>query len=132
MALRSQHCLNLLLRGSEEVDNDAASAEYRSRLFRGQVVAATHMRRLFRTRMGDVGIGPANARSGDIVCLFFGVAVPVVLRRCGEHYRLINECFIDGVMYGEKMVGFRTHADKESKTKETLIPQHDIKKFTIQ
>ncbi|RDW58772.1 hypothetical protein BP6252_13248 [Coleophoma cylindrospora] len=130
LVLRSQHNPSLFPRG-EEVDEEAASAEYRSRLFRGQVVTATHMRRLFRTTTCDVGMGPAHADSGDVVCLFFGMAVPLLLRRCGEHYRFIGECFIDGVMYGEKMVGFRTNVDENSNMKETLVPDA-FKKFTIQ
>jgi hypothetical protein len=44
--------------------------------------------------------------SGDVVVVLFGGKVPFVLRRVyeardGEQWRLVGECYVDGVMFGE-------------------------------
>ena len=80
-----------------------------------------HLRRLFITADGYLGIGPQATRPGDVVCVLLGGSTPFVLRKmeCSdmqrngmiaipEHvsiegvlYRLIGECYIRDLMIGE-------------------------------
>ncbi len=60
----------------------------------------TFGRRLVRTRRNYIGLGPAAAKEGDKVCVFFGGQLLYVLREresCG-HYEFIGECYVHGVM----------------------------------
>jgi hypothetical protein len=55
------------------------------------------------TEKGYYGLGPSIAKRGDLCCVLFGAKVPFLLRRFGEanHYKLIGECYIHGIMRGE-------------------------------
>jgi len=55
-----------------------------------------------RTDTGHLGWVPADAEEGDCVCILFGGRTFYVLRPDGdEHYRLIGECYLHGLMQGE-------------------------------
>ncbi len=60
-------------------------------------------RRLFETERGYIGVGPLALQDGDLVCVLFGSNVPFVLRRFGERYRLVGECYLHGIMRGEAL-----------------------------
>ena len=60
-------------------------------------------RRIFTTTGGYMALGPAEFRSGDLVCLLAGGAIPWVIRQDGDDYILIEECYVHGVMDGEVM-----------------------------
>ncbi|KNG86301.1 hypothetical protein ANOM_005935 [Aspergillus nomiae NRRL 13137] len=58
------------------------------------------------TDMQKVGIVPANTHEGDRIALFHGSRVPFIIRETDPldgHYRVIGECYIDGLMHGEYM-----------------------------
>jgi hypothetical protein len=69
------------------------------------------------------GLAPSLVREYDIICIFFGCSVPVVLRESRTHpglYEFIGECYIYGMMDGEAL-----HPD---------IPPHpykEVKGFTL-
>lgn len=58
--------------------------------------------RLMVTRSGRIGMVVNKARKGDLVCVFYGCSIPVVLRKSsdGGSYTLIGECYVDGGMDG--------------------------------
>lgn len=58
-------------------------------------------RRFFITIKGYIGLAPPEAQVGDVVCIFLGARVPFILRRLGEYYMLVGECYTQGVMLGE-------------------------------
>ncbi|MCJ1405295.1 hypothetical protein MMC11_008522 [Xylographa trunciseda] len=58
-------------------------------------------RKLCVTRNGYLGMVPSESRVGDSFCIFSGFPVPFVLRKQGEHYMLIGECYVHGIMDGE-------------------------------
>jgi len=65
---------------------------------------ATHalkQRRLFYSKKGYFGLGPAVMQPGDIVCVLFGAQVPFILRRKDSRYQLVGESYVHGIMYGE-------------------------------
>ncbi|KAF1953838.1 hypothetical protein CC80DRAFT_131627 [Byssothecium circinans] len=67
-------------------------------------------RRLFVTSERQLGLGPVAMMSGDVVVVLFGGRVPFVLRRTEggeqeESWRLVGECYVDGVMGSEIVEG---------------------------
>jgi hypothetical protein len=59
-------------------------------------------RRLFKTTKGYIGIGPRSLEKGDAVTLFKGGMVPLVIRSRGDKWELIGDCYVHGIMHGEK------------------------------
>jgi hypothetical protein len=55
----------------------------------------------FRTLQGYVGLGHAQAKVGDTVCLLSGCSVPVILRLCDGGYKVVVEAYVHGIMDGE-------------------------------
>ncbi|KAB8207040.1 heterokaryon incompatibility protein-domain-containing protein [Aspergillus parasiticus] len=56
------------------------------------------------TVMGKLGIVPAKTRVGDKIAVFRSGRVPFILREkemLRDHYEVIGECYIDGMMHGE-------------------------------
>jgi hypothetical protein len=55
------------------------------------------------TASEDLGRVPFGARAGDLVCIFKGGVVPYLLRPDNGHYRLVGECYINRMMYGQAL-----------------------------
>ncbi|KAG4432042.1 hypothetical protein IFR05_012481 [Cadophora sp. M221] len=55
------------------------------------------------TARGDLGQVPFGTQPGDLVCILKGGIVPFLLREDGDCYRLVGECFVNGIMYGEAL-----------------------------
>jgi hypothetical protein len=78
-----------------------------------QVLSAIPGRRFCVTDEGYVGLAPPGAQVGDLVCIVLGAQVPFLLREFHEHdkeytssislHRLVGECYIQGMMRGERM-----------------------------
>lgn len=64
-------------------------------------------RRVFYTKSGHFGLGPANMKSGDEVVALFGGKVLYVLRRKADHYQLIGDCYVHKAMHGEVLEAWR-------------------------
>jgi hypothetical protein len=63
-------------------------------------------RRLFMAHSGIVGLCPAWASEGDTIIAALGCGSPLVLRSTGgNQYQVGGECFVNGMMYGEAMMG---------------------------
>lgn len=58
-------------------------------------------RRIFRTRKGCLGLGPAALCQGDFVAVLLSGRLPFVLRRFEDHEKLVGECYVLGLMQGE-------------------------------
>lgn len=48
-----------------------------------------------------VGLVPFNAQLGDSICVLPGASTPFVLRREGDTFRFVGDCYIHGLMDGE-------------------------------
>jgi hypothetical protein len=60
------------------------------------------LRRIARTKKGHLCLVPGSTQPGDEVWLFRGSKVPLVVRPDeGEHWKLVGEAFIHGIMNGE-------------------------------
>jgi hypothetical protein len=76
---------------------------------RYEAVAAEvcHQRRFFMTRKTFYGIGPGITELYDTVCVILGADVPFVLRKKGNYYQLIGECYVHGLMLGQAVHAWR-------------------------
>lgn len=86
-------------------------------------------RRLFRTeKLKRLGLGPLHAAERDILCVLYGCSVPVVLRalRDGQgketgEYRLIGECYLDGMMDGEAVSESHLEQSRIEKSEKIFV-----------
>ncbi|OJJ75593.1 hypothetical protein ASPBRDRAFT_37887 [Aspergillus brasiliensis CBS 101740] len=65
------------------------------------ITRATSYRRLMISSKGYIGLVPAKAQEGDLICVLFGCSVPVILRKQDDHYIFIGESYVHGIMDGE-------------------------------
>jgi hypothetical protein len=69
-----------------------------------RAVAATGVNRtFFISKGGYMGMGPKALAEADLICVVLGCEVPLLLRKNGDHYLLVGECFVWGLMDGEAM-----------------------------
>ena len=68
--------------------------------FPPQMVVCNH-RRMIRTRMGYIGLAPRYAQVGDLIAVFKGGKLPLVIRQSDPHWELIGESYVHGIMKGE-------------------------------
>lgn len=76
--------------------------------FVSAVIRASHNRRLCITENGYMALAPAEADEGDLVCVFLGGQTPFVLRPSLGKYRLVGQCYVHGIMFGEAMEELRS------------------------
>ena len=62
-------------------------------------------RRVFVTELGYIGLAPLASMVGDEICVLMGSKVPHAVRRDGETYRFVGECYVFGMMDGEVLEG---------------------------
>jgi hypothetical protein len=100
------------------------SSELTEFLRRAQTVICSRV--LMQAIIGDtdknLGLAPKLVREGDLICILYGVSVPVVLRKFSDNkekdmkcYILIGECYVHGMMDGE---AFRTIQEMNIKKEE--------------
>lgn len=84
---------------------ESPSTDRAARL-QGQTVGANiqrsiTQRSLLVTERGYIGLGPSKVEDGDLITIIYGCSVPLVLRKKGDHYILIGEAYVHGLMHGE-------------------------------
>ncbi|KAH7127969.1 heterokaryon incompatibility protein-domain-containing protein [Dactylonectria estremocensis] len=81
------------------VDEDHTPED--EKIVENAIVCALSGRSALATRNGWIGIGPINTAPGDVICVIAGADVPFVLRPTAGSFRLVGECFVQGLMFGE-------------------------------
>ncbi|KAJ4293099.1 hypothetical protein N0V90_008381 [Kalmusia sp. IMI 367209] len=61
----------------------------------------SNYRRMVRTQKGYLALAPRSARVGDWIGVFKGGKMPLVVRKKGEHWILLGESYVHGIMKGE-------------------------------
>ncbi len=49
--------------------------------------------------------GPGPMKEGDCLCLLFGGGVPYILRPKDGRYIFIGDCYVEGLMEGQALIG---------------------------
>nr|POE62968.1 heterokaryon incompatibility protein 6, or allele [Quercus suber] len=60
-------------------------------------------RDFFSTSNGFIGLGRSNMKVGDEIIVPFGASRPFIVRPCGQHYVLIGDAVVPGIMSGQLM-----------------------------
>jgi len=55
------------------------------------------------TPHGFTGIGAPNVQKGDKICVLLGCDIPLIIRQVNNHYVVVGDCFVYGIMKGEAM-----------------------------
>ena len=91
---------------SPDIDTTALVLESGVECFFAQVYGSYTGRSFFTTEEGYIGLAPQAAKPGDQICVLIGCNSPVVLRSNGiEQYQVVGECYMDGFMNGEALLG---------------------------
>ncbi|PMD52527.1 HET-domain-containing protein [Hyaloscypha bicolor E] len=95
----------LLIARAQGNDIDEWKKSFVANLYRFQsaVIPASVNRTFFISRKGYMGMGPETMEKEDMICVILGCNVPLVLRKLRDHYLLVGECFVWGLMDGEAM-----------------------------
>lgn len=73
--------------------------------FQTRCASVCRNRRIFRTKRGCYGLGPACMQVGDIAVVLFGGTIPYILRSMPTGYAFLGEAYVDGIMHGELFDG---------------------------
>jgi hypothetical protein len=94
-------CAGLLTRNGERSDSLAKGPD-RS-LFYADIRPRCFNRSLLITAKGYVGLGPLDVEEGDIISIFHGVTVPLLLRKQtkAKYHSFVGETYMHGIMHGE-------------------------------
>jgi len=71
------------------------------------------------TSNGSLGLGPSYLKIGDRAYVLSGGELPFILRPedNGNHYVVMGDCYIDGLMQGEAPEAARSGASLEANVK---------------
>ncbi|KAJ9136559.1 hypothetical protein NKR23_g9735 [Pleurostoma richardsiae] len=56
---------------------------------------------LFVTPQGYIGNGPPGTQKGDLICVLLGGRAPLIIRPVENHFVVVGDCYVHGVMAGE-------------------------------
>jgi hypothetical protein len=79
-----------------------------SQIFLEREVFNCTNRSFFLTDKGYMGLGPRGTKKGDVVCVLLGCDMPLIIRQVGEHYAVVGNTYIYGMMNGEVLQEVRT------------------------
>lgn len=74
-----------------------------SAVFPNRIAFSCTGRSFFVSGKGYLGLAPKAAKIGDFVCVQLGCDKPLIIRREGDHYLLIGDSYVYGIMNGEVM-----------------------------
>ena len=99
-----QELVHRILDSQYQYDGQLLSASDNS--FLNSVVFFCSSRSLFSTTKGHLGLGPAEARAGDLVTVLLGCDSAMILRPVENgQYQVVGESYCHGVADGEALLG---------------------------
>ncbi|TVY80786.1 Heterokaryon incompatibility protein 6 OR allele [Lachnellula suecica] len=100
------HLEDILAQRLNKQDKKMLSSQSEAgKLYHKAIDVAIFGKKFCRTEKRYLGWVGAEAQPGDIVCIFLGASVPYVLRSENNgFYKLVGECYVHGIMYGETLI----------------------------
>ena len=114
-------CFRQWLIGDEEAKNQDLTASPGFAAIRKSFFIATQGQDFFTTTQGYIGLGE-SVQAGDEIWVLLGGQVPFLLRpyssdsEHADRYFMVGDCYVDGIMYGEKVLGIQ-----ETEAQEVLL-----------
>lgn len=71
-----------------------------SQIFEDYFEVPIAKRKFLVASSGLLCLGSDHANSSDIICVPLGCSTPIILRKKGNEYIFIGDCYVDGYMYG--------------------------------
>ena len=106
-----------LKNGSYEPLTDLSDENEKGVEFRFAMTEACAGRRLFTTTKDNLGLGPSEARVGDVICFLGDTPTSFVLRPRESHFELVGECYVgDLVEQGHPLPQLTRNEDKRGFT----------------
>ena len=92
---------NVVLRGSSKVHDE--SYYHDSQNSTGWASNTTDNGILFRSHCGYLGVTKKHVelQEDDLICILLGANVPFILRKICDHYVLVGDAYVEGLMHGE-------------------------------
>jgi hypothetical protein len=85
-------------------DDALEEEESETDLFHYRLASHWKSRRFITSMKGYAGLGPMSCRPGDKICVILGCCTPIILRKFEDHFEVVGECYLHGIMHGEAMV----------------------------
>jgi len=96
----------------DDDDHHDAVEPYLDMLYNTNLLFQMGGQQLCVTGDGRLASVPVGAQRGDCIVVLGGCDMPAVLRPCGDGYKFVGGCFVDGLMKGEAVVGLARIEDK--------------------
>lgn len=106
-------------------DRRSANLTYES-MFRSRRIGRIG-RALAITDNGFLCFVPNNMRQGDVIYVLYGSKMPMALRKIDNHYIVIGQCYVDGIMYGELLPEEILCGEKRGVEQNPLPPELPFK-----
>ncbi|PKK41355.1 hypothetical protein CI102_14836 [Trichoderma harzianum] len=74
-------------------------------LFGKELGSCCRGRKLDIVQGGMLCLVPSTTLVGDLITVLDGCQVPIVLRQFGASFRVVGDCYVHGIMYGEAING---------------------------
>ncbi|KAL7918973.1 heterokaryon incompatibility protein domain-containing protein [Trichoderma austrokoningii] len=97
-------------------------------LFSKELGSRCRGRKLGIVRGGMLCLVPSTALVGDLIAILDSCRVPIVLRQFGMSFRVVGDCYVHGIMYGEAIhSGIIASSSRKRQSRVHMAHQ----KFTI-
>jgi hypothetical protein len=94
---------NKLPLSSKDVTSSASKENAAASRFWQALWDASRNRRFFTTAEGCIGLGPKILAPSDVAVILYGCRTPYILRPFGGRYKMLGQCYIHRVMFGERL-----------------------------
>lgn len=86
-----------------EEDDDKTRGSTGAHIFLEKETFACTGQCFFLTAKGYMGIGCRGIQKDDVVCVLLGYNMPLIIRKMANHYLLVGNAYIYGLMNGEAL-----------------------------
>jgi hypothetical protein len=94
-------------------DHEKGARTFKNKFGNYTVPVGKQGRAFFSTETGYIGLGPASLQPGDSIIVPFGSSRPLIIRGHGDHYALVGDAVIHGIMSGQLVDRYRANTSRD-------------------